>query len=303
MFLHALRIVIVCCLLPSAWAANSLALILSEDSPPYREFVTTLHQNLSAAWKITLVGKAEQIDPTHPPDLMVTLGTEALRQTLARPTTAPIIATLVSRSSFEKTLQEKPAGGGPDRTRITAIYLEQPIQRQITFIRQLLPNMQRIGMLHSPESRFALQHVRQALHSTGMSLDSEETDSSDNLLPALNALLPRVGVLLATPDSTIYRRDNIKSILLTSYRYQKPVIAFSAALVNAGAMAAVYSSPAQIAQQTGELIQAHGLALFTPEYPKQFSIAINRSVADALGFSFAHENELRRALSMAKDLK
>jgi ABC-type uncharacterized transport system substrate-binding protein len=301
MFVHALRIVLISIfLLPSAWAVNSLALVISDSSGPYRDYASTLSEALQLNnWKIVSAGKIEKIDSSAPPDLLITLGAEAFRQTLAGPGNTPIIAVFISRPMYEKTL----ADSGPARARTTAIFIEQPVVRQVAFLRQLLPNHNRIGMLNSRENRASLNPFRQALQANGFSLDSEESDGDESLLPAINALLPRVNLLLASPDPGIYKRDNIKTILLTSYRHQKPVIAFSAAFVNAGALAALYSTPQQIARQTADLLMAHGSSLFSPEYPLLFSVAINRSVADALNLSLANEAELRRALMMAKELK
>jgi ABC-type uncharacterized transport system substrate-binding protein len=301
MFVHALRIILIYLfLLPSAWAVNSLALVIGETSAPYREFAATFSEALQQSnWRIAAAGKIESIEAGSAPDVLIALGADAFRQILARAGNTPVIATFISRTMYEKILVE----AGPGRGRTSAIFIEQPIARQVAFLRQLLPGYNRIGMLTSRENRAALLPFRQSLLANGLSFDSEESDGDESLLPAVNALLPRVSLLLATPDQAIYKRDNIKTILLTSYRHQKPVIAFSAAFVNAGALAAVYSTPQQIARQTADLLVAHGSALFSPEYPQLFSVAINRSVADALNLSLANEAELRRALMQAKELK
>ncbi|WP_265945628.1 ABC transporter substrate-binding protein [Dechloromonas sp. A34] len=216
---------------PLAWAGN-IALTLSDNSGPYAEFSKALDEALAGTnWKVTATGKSDGTEsPATRPDLLVTAGSEAFRLALARGGTTPVLATLLPRQSYDRILSD----AGRVRARVTAIYLDQPPARQAVFLRQLLPSQKRIGMLVSNETRPQIGHYRQTFANAGLTLDSEDSDAEKTLLPAANALLPRVGVLLAIPDSTIYRRENIKALLITSYRHQRPVVAFSAAFVNAG---------------------------------------------------------------------
>lgn len=278
---------------PLAWA-GSIALTLSDNSGPYAEFSKALDEALAGSnWKITANGKSDGTESAAArPDLMVTAGSEAFRLTLARGGTTPVLATLLPRQSYERILSD----AGRVRARVSTIYLDQPPARQAAFLRQLLPTQKRIGMLVSNETRSQIGLYRQTFATAGLTLDSEDSDAENTLLPAANALLPRVGVLLAIPDSTIYRRENIKALLITSYRHQRPVVAFSAAFVNAGALAALFTTPAQIARQTADLIVASGTNLPGPMAPNLFAVAINQNVVQALGLSVPDEATIRRSM-------
>lgn len=285
----------------TVWA-GSVTLAQARGDGPYNEFATVLREVLDGTpWKLTTAVGGDAINSAldEHPDIIVTTGSEALKQVLARGGGGNIIATLLPRQNYEKLLGEF-AGG---RFKSTAIYLDQPPSRQANFLRHLLPNKKKIGLLVSPETRSVAKTFRQALASTGMSLDLEDSDTDNALLPALNTLLPRVDALLAIPDSSIYRRDNIKAILITSYRHQRPIIAFSPAFVTAGALAAIYSTPAQIARQTGSQILTTGTTLAAPGGPSQFAISINFNVAEALGLDIADETTIRRAILADKEQK
>ena len=158
-------------------------------------------------------------------------------------------------------------------------------------------------MLVSPETRFQALPFRQPFTAAGLTLEIEDNETERNLLTTLDSLLPRVNMLLAIPDSVIYRRSNIKSILITSYRHQRPVIAFSPAFVNSGALAALYSTPAQIARQTADLLQTSGTSLPPPMPPNQFSILINQNVAEALNLNLSDEADIRRAMLAEKEAR
>ena len=278
-------------LAPVAWAGN-VTLLLSDSAGPYAEFSSTFSEALnSRRWSIHLVPKADAYTPGAPTaDLIVTAGSEALRQALQRaPPGTPILATLLPRQTFERLLNEAPRA----KRQLTALVLDQPPARLSAFIRHLLPGQSRVGVLSSSETRHLLPTLRQS--SAGLQFENEDADNDAALLTALNNLLPRVGVLLALPDASIYRRESIKSILITTYRQQRPVIAYSSAFVTAGALAAVYSTPAQIARQATQLIEQTG-TLPTIVYPSQFAIAINANVAQALGLNVADEASLRQRL-------
>ncbi len=289
-------------LAPLGARADSIALILSDNGGPYGEFSAALSNGLSgSAWQINVTLLADKIVPPIPKaDLVVTAGVTALRKAIQTYPGTPILATLIPRQSYEKILAEtstKPQG------RISAIWLDQPAPRQALFLRHLLPTQKRIGILVSNETTHLLGAYRQTFSNLGLNLEIEESDTEQSLLPALNSLLQRSNVLLALPDSQIYRRDNIKPILVTSYRIQKPVIAFSQAFVNAGALAALYTTPAQIARQAVEAILANGGNLAALTYPNQFAIAINYNVAQALGLNVPDEATVRQAMLATREFR
>lgn len=283
-----------------AWG-GSIAIVLSEPGGMYAEFSGTLEEALAGStWNISANLQGDAIGQyTGQPELIVTVGSEALRQTLRRGDSTPIIAALLPRQNYEKIVAEHRRHPG----RITAIYLDQPPARQAAFLAYLLPGQKRAGMLLSNETRGTATPYRNALANAGIKLDSEEVESESALLPALNALLGRVNVLVALPDSTVYRRNNIKAILITSYRYQRPVIAYSPAFVTAGALAALHTTPAQIARQTADMVINHGVNLPPPASPTQFAIAINSNVAQALNLSVPDEASLRRAILADKEAR
>lgn len=279
---------------PAAWA-GSIVLALSDDRGPYAEFSAALDEALDGtAWRvIRRVPAGAGGLPTVGADLIVTAGSDALRQTLASGTTIPILATLLPRQSYERIVAES----GRLRGRLTAITLDQPPARQARFLRHLLPGQKRVGMLLGEETQGQAAQYQQALTAAGLSFDSEVADDSDSgLLAAANLLLPRVNVLLAIPDSTIYKRDNIKAILVTSYRHQRPVVAWSAAFVKAGALAALYSTPAQIARQSADLITSAGPLPAGPLAPALFAVSINHNVAQALRLAIPDEVSIRQAM-------
>lgn len=283
-----------------AWG-GAIAIVISEAGGTYAEFSGTLEEALAGTnWTVSTTAQAEALaQHSGQADLVVTVGSEALRKTLSKGENTPIIATLLPKQNYEKIVAEfrRPPG------RLTAIYLDQPASRQAAFLSHLLPGQKRVGMLLSSETKSAASQYRVAFGNAGVKLDSEDVDSEVTLLPALNSLLGRVNVLIAIPDSTIYRRNNIKAILITAFRYQRPVIGYSPSFVNAGALAALHTTPAQIARQAADMIISHGTSLPAPTGPNQFAIAINNNVAESLNLNVPDEATIRRAMLANKEAR
>ena len=283
-----------------AWC-GTIAIVVSEQGSVYSEFSGTLEEALTGTnWTVSSVVQAETLNQfAGHPELIVTVGSEALRKTLSKVDSTPIIATLIPRQSYERIVGEFRRRSG----RLTAIYLDQPAARQASFLSHLLPGQKRAGMLFSSETKNIAGQYRVAFGNAGLNLDSEDVDVDSTLLPALNSLLGRVNVLLAIPDSTIYRRNNIKAILITAFRYQRPVIGYSPSFVNAGALAALHSTPTQIARQTADMIVSHGTSLPAPSEPTHFAITINNNVAQSLNLNIPDEATIRRAMIADKDVR
>lgn len=281
--------------------AGSIMLILSDKGGVYGEFSKSLEESLSGTnWSVsaTLLPDSPAI-AGPPPDLIITVGVEALKKTWAKGDPTPIVATLLPKLNYERIVTQARRG----TPKITAIFLDQPPARQAVFLRQLLPGQKPAGMLLSSETKHLSSQYRHAFANSNLTLESEESERSETLLPALNALLGRSAFLLAIPDSTIYQRTNIKAILITAFRHQKPVIGYSPAFVNAGALAALHTTPAQIARQTADMIVSNGTNLPPPVGPNQFAIAINPTVAQALGLNISDESAIRRAMLADREFR
>lgn len=289
---------------PTARAAD-VAVVLSDTGGAYTEFATAFQQfSEGSGWRIRWTGSVDSLEGAPHTDVIIAVGSEALRASLRRNGGIPILATLLPRPAFEKVVAEgnvvRPKGS------LTAIYLDQPVGRLLAFTRQILPDRRRIGLLVGAETRHLLPQIRNSANGAGLSVESEEVDVNANPVTAANYLLLRSDVLLALPDSTIYRRENVRAILLTSYRFQRPVIGFSPSFAASGALAAIYSTPTQIARQTADMIRTlhpEGINLPAPQTPALFAISVNQNVAQSLGLALPDEPSIRRAMAADKDAK
>ena len=152
----------------------------------------------------------------------------------------------------------------------------------------------------SQDSQKSEHELRRAAAVAGIVLRMEQIGDEKQLVGALHRVLDDADVLLAVPDPLVFNRNTAQSVLLTTYRMGKPVAGYSRAYVTAGALLAVYSTPAQIGRQIGEELLTMqvrpGRPLPAPGYPRYFSVEVNERVARSLGIEPGQVDDLTRRL-------
>jgi len=265
-------------------------LVLSDDTPLYQNFSGSFTQNLSIHPIKTTVVRAEVfVDDVPSTNLIVTVGLKAANWVAPR-TQTPMLATLIPQSQYAELSRQRPRGSAT-----SALFLDQPIERQIDLLHTALPERKKVGLLHSPEINVDLDEARSILARHGMTLISRNSSSPDALHKDLEFVLDRSDVLLVIPDNGIYNNNTLRNILLQSYRQDVPLVGYSQALVKSGALCAAYSSPEQIATQASAMVSQffkYG-TLPIPQHPQLFSIAINSDVAKSMGISIPSAESLK----------
>lgn len=217
-------------------------------------------------------------------DLIVTTGATALAAVIPH-TRKPILATLLSQSQLEEISPHALKG------QVYAIVLDQPLERHLRLIRSVLPESKKISLLTSRTSLIASPAVA--------GLKMHHVLTPQQFAPALEAALVESDALLSLPDPVTASPQNIRPILLSSYRRRRPVFGYSRAYVEAGALAAVFSTPANIAHDVDTILEhwhgpEHPLTAHQP--PMHFEISVNRQVARALGLQLPDDVSLRLTL-------
>ena len=273
--------------------ALDVAVVVSQRDGPYKAFADAFMRAAAGlGHRVYDVGSpAEGLDDVAlaRADLVVASGEAAAELALARHA-RPTLVAMVARSRFEALRTAYP------QAPLSAVWLDQPVERQLRLLRAVVPERLRVGLLlgGNADAETALRATATGL---GLTLATHHVRNDKALIAGLEAVLSASEVLLALPDPMLSSPTAARSILLTSYRYQKPIIAFSRAYVTAGALAAVFITPEQVA---GDLIawlrtqDGDAVTLPPPRDPVSFEVAVNRQVARALGISVPDDAELLR---------
>lgn len=275
------------CAAESAATPTHILILQSAAGGPYEKFaqnfsLTLKNADPEIASRVGVLPSgtdvSSQLAALSTADLLVTVGTHATETALRSNTRASILSVMVPRLAAEQLTR---LSGSPLHE-ISTIYLDQPMSRYFALIRLVLPHADRVGMVLGPVTATETsQLTAEARRSHFVPLFSIVPAADDNPLPSLERLLNDSQVILALPDPLVYNRYTLPPLLLTTFRYRVPMIGFSPALVTAGAVAGVYSTPEQIGQQAAEMILNNELPVHG-QYPRYFEVSFNQEVARAL---------------------
>ena len=291
----------VCLALVSAPAAAAqVVVVLSDDSAPYQEVYQAVRGRLDDGPHVLSRAYAEGLTAAslNGAQLAVTVGVRAAESVATLPVRTPVLAVLVPRAWYVKSGRDRLGDSG--RRSVSAIYLDQPFERQAQLIRLALPDARRAGVLLSVEQSGLAGELEAALQAQQLDLVLGVLPSDGRLMNPLENVLSESDVLLAETDPLIFNRNTAQSLFLTSYRYRTPVLGYSRSLTRAGALLSLHSSPVQIGRQTAESVtaalQGGAVRLPLPVHPVYFSVSINEQVARSLGYTLPQEAELEKRL-------
>ena len=293
-----------CLALALAWAgptaaegAPGVAVVLGERANAYLEILDILRKAVgpdsASGAEVLALGWHELAQLPRGEKLIVAVGARALEALAATEPSAPVLACLLPKATFERIMENHHGV-----RQFSAIFMDQPPARQLDLLRLALPERRRVLALTGPESRGPAKQFPAIAAERGLHMNMQYIASEAGLYSALQRGLGEADLLLALPDPSIYNDHTISDILLTAYRYKVPVIGFSLAYVRAGALMALYSSTVQVGVQVADVAREvlDGHPLPPPQYPKEFTIGINDYVARSLGIRLDDEAELRGRL-------
>lgn len=243
-------------------------ILTGDDSEVTRRIAEDLYKRLVptfAAFRTELAQRRRM--------LYVTIGPTALRDALARRCDCVIISAFTSSQVWRSLTARTPAS----RTGLmTAVYAEPAPADQLRLAALLYGRPVRVGAILGRDTAF----LRGALEND---IEVQPFAAGDDINHTLNGMT-RAEVLLALPDGDVYNPENVRNILLSTYRRKQGVIGFSADMVKVGALATTYSEIEDINTQVAEIASAFVATgeLAPPQFPRYFRTVVNEGVARSL---------------------
>jgi len=278
-----------------ALGADTAAIVLSEQGGAYAEVADALRGELGAGAELV------EVTPRNPDALLrtqarivVAVGTQVCRRLAESEVAVPMLCVLLPSAAFEHIAQSAP----PKGKSITALLLDQPASRQMALLRLALPHRRDVAVLLGPDSSFMNSPLAASAARHGLKLTSAQIRVPDELSATLQRVLSDADVLLAVPDSAVFNSGTTQNILRTTFQRGVPLVAFSPAYVKAGALLALYTTPAQVGRQAGRTLRDFfaGRALPRTQSPSEFEVSANRHVARSLGIELEDEAVLTERL-------
>ena len=226
-------------------------------------------------------------------------GIEATREIQQPPLPLPANISIIALTALTmKGDQEESLQAGVDNG-VTALYLDQPEQRFFELTKLLVPDAKSGGAPLGP--MLASQHAELVTDAklAHLELHTAIIDSNSNPVAQLDPLVKNVDVVVVMPDKAEWNHQTAKWLLYLSYRRRIPLIAFSRRYTEAGALASLYSSHSDVADEAAKLMAA---ILKQPRsgsirWPGQFSVSTNPSVARTLNLQLRSDDYYEERLS------
>jgi len=178
---------------------------------------------------------------------------------------------------------------GLPTSNMVGLSLRIPFETHFKPLQMLIPQVSRIGVLFDPQKTKDLHdQLQQEAKALGMTIVSEEVHGEQEVSQALKALEKKIDALWLLPDSTVLTENTLDFLISTTLEANIPVVAFSAGLVQSGAVVGVYMNYADIGRQAARLLQrllreTPPALLGTMVPPEHVHQAINRKSAAYLG--------------------
>lgn len=183
------------------------------------------------------------------PDLIYAVGIYALQALVGQITDIPIVFSMVLNP---------PVVVGPQIRNITGASMNVPIDVQLRSLKQLAPQVRRIGVVYDPsKTGFLLAAAQRVAPELGLAVVSRPINSPRASVSALEELENRVDALWILPDSTILTPETVQYMLLVAFRRKIPLLGLSDSQAKMGALLAIsFRSGHDIGKQAGELAKA-----------------------------------------------
>lgn len=275
---------------PAALGAD-VRILITNQSSYYVQAVTSLREHLASLHPgVETEVTTDVTAGWEPEDLLVTVGSDAMARLRAEHPQRSALHLFITSDSW---LQQR--AGDPGLIENPALVLDQPPRHLVALTRALLPHARSLAVVLGPISRRHLDQVHGEAEKAGFEPLIGALAPDANPLATLSPLIEATDVALVLPDSADFNSAVARWLLQLSFRARTPVIAFSQAYVNAGALASVFVTPEDIGREAAGILDRW---LKTGEYPRgmlypdDYSIATNPAVAKALDIELPDEKVL-----------
>lgn len=288
------------------WAVADPVILLSKESSLYNRVSSSIVKAFKHNVQLYNLPNvnSEAIASMKQSRVHVAVGVEATEFMLKTLSTKQhLIAIFLPESSYRllrKKYKDRWLGA---ENHITAIYLNQPLSRQLHLAKLVLPDLKRIGTALGPSTVRQLDELKRAAEQVGAQLVHTVVKPSDNPIRRLQPVIQHSDVFIPVPDSAVFNRTTAKWILYIAYRKKIPLIGFSKKYADAGAVAAVYSTPSQLGRQAGEWLTkltGKNISLPVESYPQYFSVSVNKVAARSLLIQLPNNDVLMYQLEEAE---
>jgi putative ABC transport system substrate-binding protein len=166
------------------------------------------------------------------PTILVTIGTGATTLADKHFPDLPVVFAKVLNPIESGFLQSWDHPGG----HLTGASLDIPVLMQMQKFKAIIPNLQRVGVIYTANTRRLIKEAERATGQLGMSLVSYEVSSARELPEALDSLCKVADGIWTVADEALTSPQFVRYTLLETLRSGRPIMGFSRSFVESGAL-------------------------------------------------------------------
>ncbi len=217
------------------------------------------------------------------PQLILTIGTRALRLLKMRIRDIPIIACMVVN-------QDEIEGAN-----VTGVTMSVPTEAKLQWIEKNLPEAKTIGLIYSSETAGLTAEISQTCNEFGYTVIAKKINSGEEIAVALNGMSSKIDCFLMIPDAKIYFPKSIEYLFMEGLKRRFALIGLSSFYTKAGAFVSFDCDYQELGRQTAEMIMkarrvtrdiasTHSVSTnIPPESPRKITVSLNLLVAEKIG--------------------
>ena len=269
-----------------------VVIVTSSDSSYQKSVASRIHRNLEATGTRTMTIAAGDIASTarNERTLYVTIGNYAAQK-----------LDEFDSSSMTLRITDRPQSNRKYTSTTSDLITAQPECRHILLIKSLNPDWSTVGVLSSIESADSAAALTRCAIKYDVNLQVYAITDTKDMQKTLETAVRNNKVLLAINDPLIFNRRSVKNILLTAYRHRKPVIGYSDSFVQAGAIAAVYTTPSSVGDRAAEILSEFFSNSWQfsrkTDTAHDLSVSVNRQVAASLDLDLPDVESIRSSIA------
>jgi len=224
-------------------------------------------------------------------DLVLTIGTPATLGLMEIDMKAPVV--------FSSILNPFESGiiGKNSPRKFTGACLDIQIEDQFRYLKLIVPELKKIGVLYSEQETGPLiRKAQKVARKLNLGLIAEQVQSGSDVTAKLEKLSKKVDALWSVADSVVFG-ESIDRIIEYTIEKKLSFMGLSSSFVKRGALFAIEPDYKDVGRQTAEIIEqifaGKSPDEIRPAYPRTCRLALNENVARTLGFIFPEEAQFK----------
>ncbi|MFH1898467.1 MAG: ABC transporter substrate binding protein [Candidatus Desantisbacteria bacterium] len=211
------------------------------------------------------------------PQIVLALGTRALRLLKMRVEDIPIIACMViNQDDIEGAL-------------VTGVTMSIPTDAKLQWINKNLPHAKRIGLIYSTETAELVAKISQLCKEFGYEVVALKINSGEEIAGAIQKMSPKIDCFLMIPDAKIYFPKSIEYLFMEGLKRKFAIIGLSSFYTKAGAFVSFDCDYQDLGRQTAEMAMRicrgdmYGTSTIPSQSPRRITFSLNLLVAEKTG--------------------